>query len=140
MNATNSPRRIGRSILAILGGVLVGVALSTATDALLQKTGVYPRSEQTPQDSLLLLATAYRAVYGIFGAYVTARLAPSRPMFHALLLGALGTLLGIIGVIVTWGRPPALGHEWYPIAIAVLGMPQSWLGGFLFSRNQSVPR
>jgi hypothetical protein len=40
-------------------------------------------------DALFLLATAYRIVYGVAGSYVTARLAPDRPMQHALALGML---------------------------------------------------
>ena len=131
MTETKPPRRIGRSIVAILAGALVGVVLSIGTDALLQKTGVYPPSDQNPRDSLLLLATGYRTLYGILGAYIAARLAPDRPLGHALVLGAIGTVLGIVGVVVTWGKGPAIGHEWYPIGLAVLSMPQSWLGGKL---------
>jgi hypothetical protein len=131
MTGTNSPRRIGRSIFAVLVGAVVGVVLSIGTDALLQKTGLYPPSHQSPRDSFLLLATAYRTLYGILGSYLTARLAPDRPLGHALALGAIGTVLGIVGVVVTWGHAPALGHEWYPIALAVLAMPQSWLAGKL---------
>ncbi len=140
MTDTNPPRRIGRSILALLAGMLVGAVLTVGTDKLLKKIGVYPSSDQSPRDSLLLLATGYRVVYGVLGSYITARLAPSRPIFHVLLLGVLGTILGLVGVVVTWGRQPALGHEWYPVALTVLAIPQSWIGGFLFTRSQSAPR
>jgi hypothetical protein len=139
MTGTNPPRRIGRSILAVLVGALVGVAFSIGTDLLLQKTGVYPSPDQAPRDSLLSLTASYRTLYGILGSYITARLAPDRPMGHALVLGAIGTVLGITGVVATWGRSPALGHEWYPIALAALALPQSWLAGKL-RQLQSRPR
>jgi len=70
-------------------------------------------------DAALLLATAYRIVYGIAGSYVTARLAPDRPMQHALLGGFIGLALSIVGAAgdLEW-RPsvrPALvirSHSW----------------------------
>lgn len=132
MSETQPPRRIGRSIGAMLAGVVVGALLSAGTDAVLQKTGVFPTSNQPMGDMLLLLATAYRTVYGIAGSYVTARLAPNRPMQHALALGALGSAIGIVGVVMTWGQPTVVGHEWYPIALTVLALPQSWLGAVLY--------
>jgi hypothetical protein len=78
---------------------------------------------------VLLLATAYRTVYGITGSYLVARLAPDRPMGHALLGGAVGLVLSIVGAVVTWNRGPAFGPHWYPVALIVLAMPQAWLGG-----------
>jgi hypothetical protein len=42
-------------------------------------------------DALLLLATAYRTVYGVAGSDLAARLAPGRPMAHALALGVLAS-------------------------------------------------
>src|SRR5262245_64129381 len=45
---------------------------------------------QPISDSLFLLATLYRSLYGIAGSYVAARLAPDRPMHHALVVGAIG--------------------------------------------------
>ena len=144
MNETHPPRRIGRSIGAVLAGAFAGVAFTLGTDALLQATGVFPPSSQSRSgppagDALLLLATAYRTVYGVAGSYLTARLAPDRPMLHVLILGAIGTVLGIVGVVVTWGQPVAVGHEWYPIALAALSMPQSWLGGVLHRRWHAEP-
>jgi len=38
--------------------------------------------------------------------------------------------LALVGVIVTWNMD--LGPRWYPIALVVLSMPQSWLGGKVF--------
>jgi uncharacterized protein YdhG (YjbR/CyaY superfamily) len=78
-----------------------------------------------------MIATAYRTIYGVLGAYVTARLAPSRPMKHALSLGAIGLAVSVLGTVVTWNNGPAFGPHWYPIALDVLAMPQSWLGGKL---------
>ena len=84
-------------------------------------------------DALFLLATAYRTVFSVLGAYITARLAPDRPMQHALVLGVVGLAVCIAGAVATWNRVPSLGPHWYPLALVVLAVPQCWLGGKLFS-------
>ena len=133
MSETQSPRRIGRSIGAILAGVVVGIVLSLGTDIVLHVIGVFPPWGQSMVgfDGPLLLATVYRAIYGVAASYVIARLAPDRPMAHALVGGVLGLAAGILGAILTWNKGPAFGPHWYPIALIVLAMPQAWVGGQL---------
>jgi hypothetical protein len=70
---------------------------------------------------MLLLATAYRTLYGVIAGYVVARLAPHRPMRHALIGGAVGLAVCIIGAAVTWNR--GLGPHWYSLALIALAMP-----------------
>jgi hypothetical protein len=122
-------QNIAKSIGAILAGFLVVVVLTLGTDVALHAMGVYPPWGQPVGSAVLLLATAYRTVYGITGSYLVARLAPDRPMGHALLGGAVGLVLSIVGAVVTWNRGPAFGPHWYPVALIVLAMPQAWLGG-----------
>ncbi|SRR6266567_535154 len=129
MRETGSPRRVGRSILAVLAGIVVGAVLSLGTDALLEAVGVFPKIGKQMSDALFALATAYRIVYGILGSYVIARLAPDRPMQHALIGGVLGLVVSIIGAVVTWNRD--LGPHWYAIGIAVTALPCAWVGGKL---------
>ena len=124
------PRRLGQSVWAIFAGFLFVVVVTLLTDALLHKLGVFPPLGQYTSDRPLFLATFYRAVYGVIGSYITARLAPNRPMFHALLGGCIGIVLATLGAIVTWNQN--LGPHWYSIALVVLALPQSWLGAKLF--------
>jgi len=131
MKETHRPRRIGRSISALLAGFLVVVILSLGTDIVLHAVGVYPRLGQPMNDALFLLATAYRTVYGVVGSYITARQAPDRPMEHALLGGAVGLALSTAGAVVTWNRGPAFGPHWYPLALVATAMPCAWAGGRL---------
>jgi hypothetical protein len=51
---------------------------------------------------------------------------------HALVLGALGLVVCIVGAVVTWNKGPAFGPHWYPVALIVLAMPQCWVGGKLY--------
>jgi drug/metabolite transporter (DMT)-like permease len=118
-----------KSIGSILAGFLVVIVLTLGTDMALHAMGVYPPWGQPVGSAVLLLATAYRTVYGVVGSYIMARLAPDRPMGHALVGGAVGLVLSIFGAVVTWHRGPAFGPHWYPVALIVLAMPQAWLGG-----------
>ena len=118
-----------KSVWAVIAGVLFVVAITTLTDVLLRALGVLPPLGRPLSDALCVLATGYRVAIGVGGAWLTARLAPERPLRHALILGLVGSVLGLIGVIATWNL--GLGPRWYPIALVVLAVPQSWAGGRL---------
>jgi hypothetical protein len=128
-----SSRRIGRSIGAVLAGMFAGLVLTIGTDIVLHAVGAFPPWGQSMVGfgRALLLATAYRTVYGVLASYVIARLAPDRPMGHALIGGAIGLLVSITGAAVTWNKGPAFGPHWYPLALVVLATPQAWAGGKL---------
>jgi len=85
-------------------------------------------------DRMLLVATAYRTLYGVIAGYVVARIAPHRPMLHTLIGGVIGFAVSILGAVATWNR--GLGPHWYPLALIVLAMPQAWVGGRLFVIQQ----
>jgi hypothetical protein len=119
-----------KSIWAVVAGVIFIVVVTTLVDVVLHAVGVYPPWEQPIGDGLAMLATAYRVVISVGGAWLTARLAPDKPMKHALILGVVGTVLGIAGVVATWNS--GLGPRWYAIALAVLAIPQCWAGGKIY--------
>jgi hypothetical protein len=131
MIETNRPRRTLRSVGAVLAGFLVIIIITTATDIAMHATGVFPQSGQPMSNALWLLATAYRIVYGVAGCYIAARLAPDRPMQHAMALGVVGLALSILGAVVTWDRGPGFGPHWYPLALVAIAIPCAWLGGKL---------
>jgi FtsH-binding integral membrane protein len=116
-----------KSIGAVLAGMAVIIALSVITDALVQPEGVAP-------SNMLALALVYRCVYGIAGGYVTATLAPDRPMRLVLILGIIGTALSILGVVARWD----LDEHWYPIGIAITALPCVWIGGKLAAKRLKV--
>jgi len=119
-----------RSIGAVAAGVFVIIIVTTLVDVLFHVAGVFPPMDQPINDRLALLATAYRIVISIGGAWLTARLAPNEPMKHALILGYVGVVLGLVGVIATWNL--GLGPWWYPVALAALAIPQCWVGGRIY--------
>ena len=116
-----------RSIWAIVAGVVFIIAVTTLVDLVLHATGFYPPMDKPINDAQALIATCYRVVISIAGAWLTARLAPANPMKHALILGVVGVVLGLAGVVATWNL--GLGPRWYAIALVVLAIPQCWVGG-----------
>jgi hypothetical protein len=127
-----------RSVAAVLTGALVGILLSVATDAVLHTLGLLPGTDKPANDPVLLAATCYRTVYGVLGAWLTARIAPARPMRHVTALGALGLAASLFGAIYTWNKGPAFGPHWYPVTLTVLALPTAWLGGWL--RLKTAPK
>lgn len=123
-----------KSILAVVAGAVLAIILTTMVDLILNFSGVYPNQRLT--DATALLATAYRTVFGILGAWVTARLAPNKPMKHAIIGGVLGAVVGTIGVVIRWNSD--LGPRWYSIALAILAIPQAWLGARLYESRAAT--
>ena len=130
MSGAQESRSIGRSIAAVLAGFVAVVILSIGTDALLRTAGIFPPLGKTMTDSLFLLATFYRTIYFTAGSYITARLAPGRPMQHALMGGVLGLVVSTAGALATWNRTE-LGPHWYPVALLLVAVPAAWAGGRL---------
>ena len=128
----------GPSIRALLAGFVFVVVTSLGTDAALHAAGVFPPWEQTMSDPQFLWALIYRTVYGIAGAYIAAILAPDRKMDHALVSGAVGFVLSLIGLVGTWNMGPQFGPKWYPIGLVLTTLPGAWLGAKLYLiRNKS---
>jgi hypothetical protein len=115
-----------QSIWAVVAGILFVIVVTTLVDIVLHAAGVFPPLGEPIDDRLSLIATSYRFVIGIAAGYLTAELAPSDPMKHAMILGIIGTVLGTLGVVASWGSK--LGPAWYPIALAAMAIPQSWAG------------
>ena len=121
-----------KSIWAVFAGILVNVILSTATDFVMEKLGIFPPpSKGLFITWMLVLALAYRMIYTVLGGYVTAWVAPQNRMKHVWILGCIGIVLGSIGVVVGWN----LSQHWYPIALVVTAIPCTWLGGWLKTRS-----
>ncbi len=126
-----------RSIGALLAGFITVVLLSIGTDFVLITLGVFPRFEEPGLYSgwMLLFALIYRSIYTVAGGYVTAMLAPNRPMRHAIILGLLGIVAGTLGAIANWEKT-AVSTAWYPIVLIIAALPCTWLGGKLFDMRR----
>ena len=120
---------------AVLAGLILIVITSTAMDGLLESTGVLPKGNLFVGPGLILMVLGYRAVLSLIGCYLTARLAPSNPMAHALSLGVIGVIFSAVGTIAMAERGPA----WYGWTLTALALPIAWLGGKLYESRKPQP-
>jgi phosphatidylglycerophosphate synthase len=117
-----------RSIGAVLAGFFTGAILSTATDQILANMNLMNMVDFKANPWwLILLVVFYRFLFNITGCYVTARLAPDKPMRHAMVIGVGGTFLGILGSILMWDQSLA----WFNLAIILISIPSAWIGAML---------
>lgn len=121
--------QIVRSVLAVLAGLIVVVAVSEGTDYVVVKLGLLTFDGPDPAIPFAV-ATLYRSIAAVIGGFVTAKLAPVNPMTHAIILGIIGTAAALAGVLANLSMP----HLWYPIALVVTALPCCWLGGKLASK------
>jgi len=86
---------------------------------------------------LYLLALSYRLVFGVFAAWLTARLAPWRPMKHVWIQAGIGQVISLLGIIPAARQPEIFGELWYPVVLALTVIPTAWLGGSLYVRRHA---
>jgi len=115
-----------KSIGAVVAGFFALVILSIIMDSILEKAGIMKTDPFVENPAwLIAIIILYRTVFNTLGCYLTARLAPNKPMKHAIVLGVIGVVLTIVGLIAMWDIPP----RWYPISLIILTLPSAWFGG-----------
>jgi hypothetical protein len=127
-------RQTVRSIGAVAVGFLFIAVLSFGSDILLRVT--FPDDIDVQGEivsvRVLALSLTSAALYATVGCYLTARLAPSRPMWHALVLGVLILIFTVLNTGVLW----MLAAMWYKLASLAIVMPCAWIGGWLAERSR----
>ena len=119
-----------KSIGAVIAGLFFIFLTHNGTDLILESLGIFtPITERFETTWMVVTALVYRILFSIAGCYVTAWLAPSKPMLHAMILGTIGLVLSTAAAIVL--IPRDLGPAWYPIALAASALPCAWIGGKL---------
>ena len=103
-----------RSIMAIFVGFVFIAVLAFGADSVLRSVmpEAYDANGRVTSVPVLILTLVYVGIFAIAGCYLAARLAPSNPMRHALILGVLG------------------GYRGEPGATAEV-FTQSWVAGVL---------
>jgi hypothetical protein len=130
MNST-----IPRSIGAVAAGFILIGLLGYVADTVLQYFEILPVTGTIRfANWQSLLALSYHLIFTLIGAYLTATLAPNRPLNHTLALGVLGILISILGLIAIIAGD--LAPAWYGWALILLSLPITWAGGKLFILRQ----
>ena len=122
------------NILKGIGAILVGFVFigvtHNLTDYILESTGIFtPPEVRFDTTWMVITATIYRNLFMIAAGYITAALAPPPKMQYVIILGVIGTLMGILGIVVN--HLFDLGAVWYPYLLVLLGFPCLYLGAKL---------
>ena len=126
-----------KSIGAVLAGLVFIIFTHTLTDSILESTGVFPPPEQGLHVTwMLIFALTYRIVLSVGGCFITAKLAPTDPMKHALILGLIGVFASTVGAVFAIRMD--FSDAWYPIALVLVSIPCAWVGGRLVERNVKI--
>jgi len=120
-----------KSVLAVVAGFVFTLVVTLALDVLMTKFGMFTKHAVNVTTGAWLIAVAYRFVVGTGGAWITAKFAPRRPLFHALIGGAIGTALGLVGLVMAMIKGPEMGPLWYAVAVLITILPGSYIGGIL---------
>jgi hypothetical protein len=56
-------------------------------------------------------------------------------MWHAMVLGVVGLVVGLVAAAATWNQEPPLGPHWYSLVIAAISIPCALIGGRLRERQ-----
>ena len=120
-----------RSIIAVIAGFVLTFALNMGTSFGLAALSPAFSARPLTDPAWLIGICAYVGVFGIVGCYVTARLAPSRPLLHALIMGGIALAMSIPMTISMWNDAPA----WFNVYNLLAVMPYAWIGGTLRERE-----
>jgi hypothetical protein len=126
---------MARLIVAIITGSLITIILSITTDMIMVSLGVFPpldSGEFNFNNRLLLIAFFYRSVYSILSAFVIALIAKEKYRKAVLISGIIGTVIGLIGLVVMWEKSKAAW--WYPVSLVVFAIPLALLGGKIYKK------
>ncbi|MGH7133367.1 MAG: hypothetical protein ACREJO_15650 [Phycisphaerales bacterium] len=134
LHATHPRRRVLRSVGAVLAGVLANIVLVGAIEAALRATGIFPPMFQPMADHLWALALTNRVVFAFVGGFLTARLAPARPMRHVVVLGGIETVMSVLFVLLNWNKAD-FGPHWFAIGVTLTALPCAVLGGMLCAKR-----
>lgn len=121
-----------QSIKAIAAGFVFVVIISLITDFVLETTDIMKRPFDLNSDGFVVFVVLYRSLYGTIGSYLTAKLAPVKPMKHSMIGGVIGFAMSIAGAIAMWDKPP----HWYPVVLIITALPCAWLGAKVFINGQ----
>ena len=123
-----------KGIGAILAGLIFIGITHNGTDFILESLGIFTPPVTVRFDTTWMVITAiiYRSLFMIAAGYLTALIAPEPKMRYVVILGVIGTVLGIVGCVVNYKYD--LSPMWYPVALVILGFPCLWFGGKLRSK------
>jgi hypothetical protein len=118
---------MGRTIGAVVAGVVLWGALWNGGNALLGVAGVVTVGEPITSVTVLLGLIVYSALLSVVAGYVAALIKGGAAMGAVQALAGLNLTIGIVVEVMYWSLMPA----WYHIVFLALVVPMTLAGGRL---------
>ena len=123
-----------KSCVALLVAFTAYLGAAVLTDVVLRAAWPerFPKlSETQAQDDVMLaIEVVSQIASGFLGGFLAARLAPARPMGHALVLGGICFVLSVAATLQV-----CLLYPWWYLGVGLLStFPSFWAGGHLGRR------
>lgn len=123
-----------RLVIAVIAGIVISKVLMLITHAILHKTGHFPGiSDPMFDKDQLLRALGFHSVYAVVAAYFTAQIAKEKANKAVFILGTKEAIMWLAGIILLWNHAP----PWFNLTKAILGIPLSIFGGWIYRKRQS---
>ncbi len=121
-----------KSTGAVLAGFVTIFILSGVTSAILVNIGVYPNGKLPLHGSPLVIIgiLVSQAIFYMAGCFVTAKLAPFKPIRHVLVVGGVGAILNLLTAL---GMMKDTASFWFFLALAIMSLSIAWLSGKLYT-------
>lgn len=125
-----------RSIGAIIGGYVAYLILSIIGGVILTLSfpGAVNQGVLNPTAGFLVGSLIFSVIFAIIGGYITASIAQSAEITHALALGGVMVLLGVISLVIGSSPQPI----WAQVVGLILPIPSVYLGGRMRSRRAAT--
>jgi hypothetical protein len=120
-----------RSVLAVVAGYVVvliaTMGLVAGIAAVSPSSFPQPGEMRAPSVPIQVIILAAGFAFAVVGGFIAALVAPRSPALHALALGLLMTVLGVISMVMITNAEP----RWFQIGLIMIPIPGTWLGGRL---------
>lgn len=127
-----------RSVGAVGGAYLAMMAVSTMKFAVITRwfPGALPEpgSDEFPSALTLALVLAIDLGTMILAGYLAAALAARAKLGHAIALGGLMIVMGLVVMMLNWGHAPL----WYQVTLVSVALPAAATGGYLRAESENA--
>lgn len=127
---------MGRSIFAVLAGIVTIAILSFSADAIIERVaaGAFDSRGITESAPVLLTMTVYSVIFSALGGLVTAAISRRSNLGDVLILAGIQFVVTLVANTVLFDRRML----WYYVVGVTTSTAAIVLGGWLFQRSTSL--